>query len=135
MTLRRLRELFPLGAAKSLCLVDKDGRYAGLLDTQEAHAIELDEQGDTLTAANLMHTKAHFLTPAQPVRVALDLFVAAEAETLAVLDNPTDRHVVGFLTEAYALRRYSHELEARRGEDLGESELFGPTRAPTATKT
>jgi chloride channel protein, CIC family len=135
MTLRRLRELFPLGAAKSLCLVDKDGRYAGLLDTQEAHAIEIDEKGDTLTAADLMHTTAHFLTPEQPVRVALDLFVAAEAETLAVLDNSSDRHVVGFLTEAYALRRYNHELEARRGEDLGENELFGPTRAPTATKT
>jgi CIC family chloride channel protein len=131
ITLRRLRELFPLGATRSLFLVDKEGRYAGMVDTQEAHAVELDDQGDTLTAADIAHAKAHFLTPEQPVRVALDLFVAAESETLAVVDNRVDRHTVGFLTEAYALRRYSQELEARRGEDLGESELFGPSHAPT----
>jgi CIC family chloride channel protein len=131
ITLRRLRELFPLGAMRALFLVDQDGRYAGIVDTQEAHTVELDEQGDTLTAADIAHAKGHFLTPDQPVREALDLFVASEAETLAVVDNRADRHTVGFLTEAYALRRYSQELEARRGEDLGESELFGPSRAPT----
>lgn len=132
-SLRRLRELFPVGSTKTVFLVDKDGRYAGLVDTQEAHSADLDEQGDVLTAADLAQAQAHFLTPEQPVRVALDLFVAAEAEALAVVDNPTDQHIHGYLTEAYALRRYYRELEARRGEELGENELFSPTRAPTKT--
>jgi CIC family chloride channel protein len=33
---------------------------------------------------------------------------------------------VGFLTEGYALRRYSQELERSRAEELGEHSLYGP---------
>jgi CIC family chloride channel protein len=33
---------------------------------------------------------------------------------------------VGYLTEAYALRRYNQELERIRSEELGHSSLFGP---------
>jgi CIC family chloride channel protein len=35
--------------------------------------------------------------------------------------------VVGFVTEAYVLKRYNQELERRRSEELGDSELFGPS--------
>ncbi len=34
--------------------------------------------------------------------------------------SPTTRQVIGLLTEYYALRRYSEELERRRRELAGE---------------
>ncbi|MBV9522279.1 MAG: chloride channel protein [Alphaproteobacteria bacterium] len=128
--LAELRRRFPVGGPKIVFAVDETGRYAGLVDIQEAHNADLDPRIETARVADLVSGKAHFLTPGQPVRVALDLFLAAAAETLAVVDDATDRRVIGFLTEAYALRRYNRELEARRREELGENELFSPTRAP-----
>jgi hypothetical protein len=42
------------------------------------------------------------------------------AEALAVVEAPDNREVIGLLSEAYALRWYSGELEQRRQEILGE---------------
>jgi CIC family chloride channel protein len=64
------------------------------------------------------------------VRETLDLFIASAAEVLAVVDNPRDRRVQGYLSEAYALRRYYRELEARHREELGDEALFDPARWP-----
>ena len=38
---------------------------------------------------------------------------------LAVVDGPETKHVIGLLTEQYALRRYSDELDRRRRELSG----------------
>jgi len=50
---------------------------------------------------------------------------------LAVVDNARDRHLQGYLNEAYALRRYYRELEARHREELGDEALFDASRWPT----
>lgn len=126
MSLRELREKFPLGDTRRVFATDGGGHYAGAIDLQDAHGTDLDTQCDTLTAKDLAHGEAHFLTSFQSVRLALDLFLASATETLAVVDNPVDRRVIGYLTEAYALRRYNRELEARRREELGDDELFSP---------
>jgi len=128
MPVSELRRQHAIGA-KRVFVVDDAGRYAGMIDLQEAHATDLDPKADTLTAKDIAHNTAHFLTPQQPVRVALDLYLAAATEALAVVDNQTDRRVTGFLTEAYALRRYNSELEARRREELGDDEIFSPVTA------
>jgi CIC family chloride channel protein len=54
------------------------------------------------------------------VKEAVLAFDHAEAEALAVVDSFPDRRVIGILTEAYVLRRYSAALERRRQELLGE---------------
>jgi CIC family chloride channel protein len=54
------------------------------------------------------------------VKQAVMVFDRAEAEALAVVEAADNREVIGLLTEAYALRRYSGELEQRRQEILGE---------------
>jgi chloride channel protein, CIC family len=64
--------------------------------------------------------------PSTPVRSILKQFEQQEVENLAVVSDLTTRRVVGFVTEAYILKRYNRELERRRSEDLGDSELFGP---------
>jgi CIC family chloride channel protein len=43
------------------------------------------------------------------------------------VNDLSNRRVVGFVTEAYVLKRYNQELERRRSEELGDSELFGPS--------
>ena len=48
------------------------------------------------------------------------MFEAAEADALVVVDGPETRRVIGILTEQYALRRYSEELDRRRRDISGE---------------
>ncbi|HTP84245.1 MAG TPA: chloride channel protein [Alphaproteobacteria bacterium] len=127
MPLSELRAQFPIGGNKRVFAVDDGGHYAGAIDLQEVHATDHDPAEKLLIVKDLVHGEAHFLTPYQPVRVALDLFIASATEALAVVDNPIDRRITGYLTEAYALRRYNAELEARRREELGDDELFSPT--------
>lgn len=43
-----------------------------------------------------------------------------------MLSDSSQRRVVGFVTEGYALRRYNQELERVRAEELGDRALFGP---------
>jgi len=49
-------------------------------------------------------------------------FDEAESDALAVVDSPTERHVIGLLTEAHALRRYSEELDRARRDLVGEGD-------------
>jgi chloride channel protein, CIC family len=60
------------------------------------------------------------LTAQMTVKDAITLFEQAESDALAVVDSPDSRRVIGLLTEAYALRRYSEELDRRRKELSGE---------------
>ena len=69
---------------------------------------------------DILHHEEHFLLPAMTVKEALAAFEAAEADALAVLDGPDTRNVLGLLTEQYALRRYTEELDRRRREMSGE---------------
>ena len=46
--------------------------------------------------------------------------LVAESDALAVVDDAESRKVIGLLTEHYALRRYSDELDRRRRDLSGE---------------
>ncbi len=124
LPLAELCRQFPIGSERRVFVVDEDGGYQGYVDLVDAHATALRGAGDGLNAADFASGAEHFLTPGQPVRETLDLFIASAAETLAVVDNPRDRRIRGYLLEAYALRRYYRELEARHREELGDDELF-----------
>jgi chloride channel protein, CIC family len=130
MPLAELRRQFPVTESRRVFVVGESGAYEGHVDLVEAHAAELGTDGGDPTIAAITHGKAHTLTPSQPVREALDMFIDSAEEVLAVLDNPRDRHVVGYLTEAFALRRYYRELEARHREELGDEGLFTSTHGP-----
>jgi len=116
-TLARFRLVYPLGSTTQVIAVDEQKRYAGIISVAEAHAPELKE---TTTVRDIMHFKDSALFPTMTIKEAVIMFDHAEAEALAVVDSPEKRDVVGILTEAYALRRYSGELEQRRQEILGE---------------
>jgi len=126
MPLAALRAAFPLGGTKRAFLHDKEGHYAGMILTADAHNHDLDDKLAAMTAKDLRQGETNFLLPQQSVRSALTLFATAEIETLGVVTNASERRLLGFVTEAYALRRYSQELERARAADLGDSTLFGP---------
>jgi CIC family chloride channel protein len=125
MTVSGLRKIFPLGSVKLVFVTDEGGQYKGLLDMAAVHNPELDEQAEETRVRDLSRNARYFLLPRTNVRTALRQFSEAEEESLPVLDNPTSRKVVGYLTEAYALRRYNQELERQRSDELGAKYLYG----------
>jgi CIC family chloride channel protein len=109
------RQAFPLGATSQVVAVDEDGRYAGLVFVAEAHAKELKE---SLPIREILRHREDFLLPEMTVQHAVAIFDRAETEALAVIDAPATRRVIGLLTEAHALRRYTEESELHRRELL-----------------
>jgi CIC family chloride channel protein len=117
MTFEEFRTAFPLGSTAQVVAVDHEGRYAGLIIVSEAHSSQFD--GQASVGAALRHAD-DVLFPVMNVREAVAAFDSAEAEALAVVDSDASRRVVGFLTEAYVLRRYANELEQHTREFIGE---------------
>ncbi|MDT7950121.1 MAG: chloride channel protein [Acetobacteraceae bacterium] len=116
MTLETFRRQFPLGSTGRAVAVDQAGRYAGILAVSEAHAADDEKQ----TVASVMHHSMAVLLPQMTIKEAVGLFEAAESDELAVVDSAESMRVIGTLTEQYALRRYTDELEKRRRELSGE---------------
>ena len=124
-TVDALRRLYPVGSAKRVFAVAPDGSYAGVIDMDAVHDPSLgDEAADRPVGELAQHPEA-FLLPGDDVRRVLQRFGEAEVEALPVLTARTDRRIAGYVTESYALRRYTQELERQRGEELGERSLYG----------
>lgn len=130
MPLRSLREKYPLGSAKQVFAVAPDGHYAGWIDMAFVHDPQLDEVIDTGLVADLVRQPHSYLLPSENIRSALNRFEEAQCEALPVLSARADPRVVGYITEAYTLRRYSQELERRSGAELGQRNLFSLGQKP-----
>lgn len=130
MPLRELRHRYPIGTAKRVFVTDPDGLYAGSIDMAALHDPQLDEAVDAGAAADLMELGSVYLLPEENVRAALTRFDENGTESLPVLAARNDRRVLGYVTEAYALRRYTQELERRRMAELGEQDLFSLGQRP-----
>jgi CIC family chloride channel protein len=107
---------FPLGATQIVVVLDDQERYAGIVHPAEVHA-DSDEHHHVEL---IRHHSDTVLLPEMTIKEAVAMFENAESDALAVVDNAASRKVVGLLTEAHALRRYSEELERRRRELSGE---------------
>jgi CIC family chloride channel protein len=107
---------FPLGAHQRVVAIDEDDRYAGIVLPAEVHA-DADENHHV---RDLLHYADTVLLPQMTIKEAVAMFENAESDALAVVDSAETRRVIGLLTEQYALRRYSEELDRRRRELSGE---------------
>jgi CIC family chloride channel protein len=114
-TVAALRGRFPPGTSKAVFVVDADDRYLGQMDMPSLYADGIEDEA---TAGSLVRG-TRFLLPEEDVRAALQRLAESEQEALPVLDGPATRKVLGLLTEAYALRRYTQELERVRRDELG----------------
>lgn len=120
MTVAAFRKRFPIGSTERVFLLDDDGGYVGFVITAEVHSVGHDETAETSPVRDLRHAPDVFLLPRQNINQILEAFERAETEALAVVDDPQCRAVLGYVTEAYALRRYAFELDKRRRELSGE---------------
>jgi CIC family chloride channel protein len=123
--LSTLRQAFLLGSTPQVFAIDGENRLVGVVDVAEAHSPDTIADQNKVTVRDLVHHEQAFLLPAENLRIALQRFQSAAVETLPVVNDIADRRVIGYLTEKYALRRYSEELEKRRGaaDDTG---LYSP---------
>jgi len=107
------RAMFPLGSTKQFFLLDREGRYTGLVLTADLHTAT---QPLTEPVATLALPSRARLVPQMSIRQALDAFEESETDVLPVIDDDASRHVLGLVSEAHALRRYGEELERRNRE-------------------
>jgi CIC family chloride channel protein len=116
-TVAAFREAFPLGSTNQAIAVDEEKRYAGMVLVAEAHATELPA---TTPLKDILHHADHVLLPQLTAQEAIAAFGKFEAEALAVVDSAERRQVIGLLSEAHALRRFSDASDRHRRELLGE---------------
>ena len=116
-TVADFRDAFPLSSTAYVIAIDEVDRYVGLVLVADAHATDATAGK---TVRDLLHLRDEMLLPGMAVKEAVLAFDRAEAEALVVVDSFLDRRVMGLLTEAYVLRRYSAALEGRRRDLTGE---------------
>ena len=109
-SLEDLRKIAPPGSLRRIFVKDNMDDYHGMIDINALHNPDLDNNLAGKTALDLAKGKEYFLTPYQDIQQILKRFDEAALEELPVLSASK---VVGFVTEAYALRRYAQELEYR----------------------
>src|SRR5207302_10367865 len=92
MAIEEFREKFPLGSKTQVVAIDREGRYAGLALTAEAHAPDIEtEKG----LAGILHHSDVALHPAMNIQEAIAVFDAAEAESLVVVEAGGERRPIG----------------------------------------
>lgn len=114
------RHDFPLGSTQRVVAVDNEGHYVGMIPVPEAYSESFDTTDGTRGISDLLRYQDQFLLPQMNAKEAVARFDRAEAEALAVINNAQERKVLGLLSEAHTLRRYSEELDRRRREVSGE---------------
>ena len=114
------RHDFPLGSTQRVIAVDSEGHYVGMIPVPEAYSESFDTSDGTRGISDLLRYQDQFLLPQMNAKEAVARFDRAEAEALAVINNAQERKVLGLLSEAHTLRRYSEELDRRRREVSGE---------------
>ncbi|QIB36324.1 chloride channel protein [Ancylobacter pratisalsi] len=121
-TLEQARRAYPPGSTSYLVATDSEGYYAGMVLPATLYAAEADEPaGDAKAPATVHALLRHVgdtLRPGMTIREALATFSRCEADALAV--TMPDRTIVGILSEAHAVKRYSDEMGRRLSELTGE---------------
>jgi CIC family chloride channel protein len=117
MPIEEFRGKFPLGSKTQVVAVDDAGRYVGLALVADAHAPGIDAKSGL---NGILHHRDVVLHPLMNIQQAIEVFDAAEAESLVVVESGGEHRPIGILTEAHAMRRYAEESEQRRREAVGD---------------
>ncbi|MGF7159012.1 CIC family chloride channel protein [Rhodoligotrophos appendicifer] len=118
ISIRQFRQEFSLGSTQRVIVVDDQERYVGIVLVADVHSPTL--QDDKKTIQELLRYKDLALLPWMNIKEAAQKFDESESEALAVIDGNATRKVVGLLTEAHTLRRYTEELEKARKDLAGD---------------
>ena len=118
-TIAACRREFLLGSRQAVVVVNNNDDYCGVVLLPELFSGELDSIEDDIQVVELARYTDVTLLPEMNVKTAMKLFDDAEAEFLAVLESAESRKVVGFLTESFARRRYTEEIDSATRGVLG----------------
>jgi chloride channel protein, CIC family len=118
-TIAACRREFLLGSRQAVVVVNNDDDYCGVVLLPELFSGELDSIADDIQIVELARYTDITLLPEMNVKTAMKLFDDAEAEFLAVLESAESRKVIGFLTESFARRRYTEEIDSATRGVLG----------------
>ncbi|WP_347309865.1 chloride channel protein [Defluviimonas sp. SAOS-178_SWC] len=118
LTPGEFREAFPLGSAKHVVVAGDSGTYVATIQVADVHADAdgVEPRGDL---SDFFQHQQDVLLPGMNARQAAGIFEAKRAEALAVVSDRVERRVVGLLSEAHTLRRYSEELDKQRRNMIG----------------
>jgi CIC family chloride channel protein len=121
-TIARFMEDFPARSTSQWVVVtDPSGGYKGMVFVPDVHLAGVQEHSEKMGLGQLIRSPDVFLLPGMNIKVAAQIFEQTETEALAVVDNEKKRHVIGLLTEAHVLRRYTDELSKAHRELSGEN--------------
>ncbi|MGB6175072.1 MAG: chloride channel protein [Methylocella sp.] len=121
MTIARFMEEFPARSTSQwVALIGPSGGYAGMAFVPDVHLAGLNADAGAAGLGTLARSPEAFLLPEMNIRLAAHFFEQTEIEALAVVDNENERHVIGLLTEAHVLRRYTDELGKANRELSGD---------------
>ena len=130
VAVEELRRRFPAGSTKQVFVVDANGGLIGIVDPAEANRGDVPRDG--WKVGDLVEERAPFLLADQDLRTALARFGETAQEALPVVDDPEHKRVIGYLSEAYGLRRYAQELERRRSVAQDDAGIFSPATGKDA---
>lgn len=116
---------YPPGSTNYLVAVGKDDAYAGMVPPGALYDPELALDGEAerpepVTIRDLLRNPDRMLLAGMSVRDTLKAFDEAESEALPVVADRDSRRLVGILSEAHAIKRYSEEVSRRNRELTGE---------------
>jgi CIC family chloride channel protein len=122
MTLEEFMEEFPARSTSQwVTVIGPSGGYAGMVFVPDVHLAGVHGDAGAAGLRTLARSPDIFLLPEMNIKLAVQFFEQSENEALAVVDNEKERHVIGLLTEAHVLRRYTDELDKAHRELSGES--------------
>jgi chloride channel protein, CIC family len=122
MTIAEFIEAFPAQSTSQwVAVIGPTGGYAGMVFIPDVHLAGVEGGDEAESLGSLVRLPDIFLLPHMNVKLAVQYFEQTENEALAVVDNEKERHVIGLLTEAHVLRRYTDELDKARRDLSGES--------------
>lgn len=125
-TIAEARLKYPPGSTNYLVAVGPGDAYAGMVPPGALYEPDpaLDEEAAAepapRTVRHLLRNPDQMLLADMSVRDTLKLFEAAESEALPVVADREGRRLVGILSEAHAIKRYSDEVSRRNRELTGE---------------
>lgn len=120
MSVVEFRSHYSPGSVKYAVVTGENAAYAGLVDLARLYAEPSTLARDApLTLADVSVDRDAWVDKSLTIDRLLPSFDDHESEVLIVVDDATSRRVLGLVTEAYALKRYRLELEARQKEIFG----------------
>ena len=129
MTVASMRKAFPLGAAPQLFAIE-GGQLVGTIDPADLWAPDLGGVPEEVSARDVMVPITVTLLATDNLQTSLKKFSEAKLELLPVVSAPDAPQLLGYLTEAEALKAYSRELELHRSDTIGEARLFSTAITP-----